>query len=161
MNSEERFWHEYLDRFHYTDRTDDGYGPDSPRVGDKGSAVTYSVTESMKNIPFTIEIEPTTGLPALHANTGEWMGLFDFAVSPWRELYLHERAHGTAVIHGNGVDECADLTPPYEGVETVMWKHGRLYTADGGQPVGGDDAIDLMDALIRLGYETIERKNRV
>ena len=28
--------HQLLDRFHYDDRHDDGYGPDSPRVGDKG-----------------------------------------------------------------------------------------------------------------------------
>jgi len=28
--------HRLLDRFHYDDRQDDGYGPDSPRVGDKG-----------------------------------------------------------------------------------------------------------------------------
>ncbi|WP_368088602.1 hypothetical protein [Bifidobacterium bifidum] len=28
--------HRLLDRFHYDDLQDDGYGPDSPRVGDKG-----------------------------------------------------------------------------------------------------------------------------
>lgn len=34
---DERFEHRLLDRFHYDDRQDgDGYGPDSPRVGDKG-----------------------------------------------------------------------------------------------------------------------------
>lgn len=47
---DERFEHRLLDRFHYDDRQDgDGYGPDSPRVGDKGCCLLLNCFVFLSN----------------------------------------------------------------------------------------------------------------
>ncbi|MBT1164643.1 hypothetical protein [Bifidobacterium felsineum] len=157
--NDETFQHMILDRFHYNDRTDDGYGPDSPRVGDRGDVVRSPYTR----IPFTIGIEPRTGLPALHIPktpwTGEehWRSLLNEALDPHAELILHERAHGTARITTYEGDEYPTITlsPPYEGCETVIWEHGRLRDPETYMPVDDDDSWTVEEALIRLGYEPV------
>ena len=51
---DERFEHRLLDRFHYDDRQDgDGYGPDSPRVGDKGWIIWQTAFNELDR-PFEI-----------------------------------------------------------------------------------------------------------
>lgn len=48
---DERFEHRLLDRFHYDDRQDgDGYGPDSPRVGDKGWIIWQTAFNELDRI---------------------------------------------------------------------------------------------------------------
>lgn len=63
---DERFEHRLLDRFHYDDRQDgDGYGPDSPRVGDKGWIIWQTAFNELDR-PFEIvrdEGRGRTGLP--------------------------------------------------------------------------------------------------
>lgn len=64
---DERFEHRLLDRFHYDDRQDDGYGPDSPRVGDKGWVIWQTAFDEVDR-PFEIvrdEGRDRTGLPLL------------------------------------------------------------------------------------------------
>lgn len=150
----ERFDHEYLSRFAYNDRTDDGYGPDHPRIGDKGM-----LCHNVQAEPFTVEHEPRTGLPALHLVSGKWAGLLDVTLDPGAELILHERKPGKAEIHETDGRRFADLTPPYEGVDLVVWEHMRVYDADSMTPVGGDGLVfDFGDALMQLGYQPVGSK---
>lgn len=65
---DEHFEHQLLDHFTYDTRTDDGYGPDHPRVG-------YRCARSFPNVGqrvfFRIEREPNTGLQSVIDAIGE------------------------------------------------------------------------------------------
>ncbi|PWG65645.1 hypothetical protein [Bifidobacterium callitrichidarum] len=150
MNAEdERFQHAYLNHFHYADRTDDGWGPDSPRVGDQGA-----LCHGLDAEEFTVSVEPRTGLPSLHVGS-RWIGLFETAIDPHMEVILHQRGPGRAETYTIGAFRFADLTPPYEGVGCVVWQNGRLHDADSMRPLV-EESLDLEDALITLGYEAFE-----
>ena len=135
--------HRLLDRFHYDDRQDDGYGPDSPRVGDKGWITWEHPTgEEGASRPFEIVRDDTehvrpegTGLPVLMVGMmddgrrecvirdGEdvsYMSLLEADLDGGASLTLMERAYGHARWHG-------DI--PLEGCPI------DLYAPDG-KPVG-------------------------
>lgn len=110
---DERFEHRLLDRFHYDDRQDgDGYGPDSPRVGDKGWIIWQTAFTEVDQ-PFEIvrdEGRDRTGLPLLlvgvednygddwhirENDDSQYMSLLEAGLDG-ASLTLMERAHGTA-----------------------------------------------------------------
>ena len=127
---DERFEHRLLDRFHYDDRQDgDGYGPDSPRVGDKGW-ITWENAFTEVSRPFEIvrdEGQYRTGLPVLlvgmEDNYGrdwhireddgsEYMSLLE-ADLEGADLTLMERGYGIACwLSGQGESKPIDLVAP-------------------------------------------------
>lgn len=149
----ERFQHSYLNHFQYADRTDDGWGPDSPRLGDRGALCHGLATEE-----FVVETEPHTGLPALHVDT-HWVGLFETAIDPHTEMILHDRKPGLAETYMDGSFRFADLKPEYEGICCVVWQNGHLSDANTMRPIGSLNALDMEDALVELGYQPIVQKN--
>lgn len=117
--------HQLLDRFQYDDRHDEGwYGPDSPRVGDKGWITWEHPTgEEGASRPFEIVRDDTehvrpegTGLPVLMVGMmddgrrecvirdGEdvsYMSLLEADLDGGASLTLMERAYGHARWRGN------------------------------------------------------------
>lgn len=110
---DERFEHRLLDRFHYDDRQDgDGYGPDSPRVGDKGWIIWQTAFNELDR-PFEIvrdEGRGRTGLPLLlvgmednygddwhirENDDSQYMSLLEAGLDG-ASLTLMERKHGIA-----------------------------------------------------------------
>lgn len=163
---DERMEHMILDRFTYADRSDDGYGPEHPRVGDTGwlnrPAGRWVAGTSF---PFEVARDPRTGLPALRvfydnqsdprrvmpnmdAKT-DWESLlctvFDDA-----ELILVRRGHGEATRLDDGL---ITLQPPYEGTRLLREDGGMLLDADTDHVVETIGQEDVYGTLIRLGYE--------
>ncbi len=177
---DERFEHRLLDRFHYDDRQDDGYGPDSPRVGDKGWIVWQSAFDEVDR-PFEIvRDDPTitgTGLPLLlvgmednygddwhiHENDdSQYMSLLEAGLDG-ASLTLTERAHGIARWRSErGESKTIELTAPdgkpagtvyaYQ-TESGEW---RIYDKYGGRPLGGESGETITDALRHIGYQLKE-----
>lgn len=69
---DEHFEHQLLDHFTYDTRTDDGYGPDHPRVGDRCARSFPNVGQ---RVFFRIEREPNTGLPYCVFDDRSWNSL--------------------------------------------------------------------------------------
>lgn len=61
---DERFEHQLLDRFEYTARKDDGYGPNHPRVGDVGVLRMHDAPDAPYQA-FEVVRDRVTGLPIL------------------------------------------------------------------------------------------------
>lgn len=152
---EERFQHQYLDHFRYTPSTglDAAYGPKSPRLGDEG----LLIPSDRKPRPFTVEVEPKTGLPALRVSedTGvRWRSLMDVALESGTQMLLQEReTYGARGYVCHGV-QYAFLKPPYENEDTVFFKNGILFADFSGRRlvIGAES---MADALRWLGYVLI------
>mgnify|MGYP007129176162 CR=1 FL=1 len=127
---DERFEHRLLDRFHYDDRQDgDGYGPDSPRVGDKGWIIWQTAFNELDR-PFEIvrdEGRGRTGLPLLlvgmednygddwhirENDDSQYMSLLEAGLDG-ASLTLMERKHGIARWRSErGESKPIELTAP-------------------------------------------------
>lgn len=109
----EQLEHQLLDRFQYDDRHDEGwYGPDSPRVGDKGWVIWQTAFDEVDR-PFEIvrdEGRDRTGLPLLlvgmednygddwhirENDDSQYMSLLEVGLDG-ASLTLMERKHGIA-----------------------------------------------------------------
>lgn len=178
--------HRLLDRFHYDDRQDDGYGPDSPRVGDKGWITwEYPTGDEGVSRPFEIVRDDEhvrsegTGLPVLMVGMmddgrrecairdGEdviYMSLLEADLDGGASLTLMERAYGHARWHGDihlegcPIDLYAPDGKPVGAVGTRQTEPGewRIYDMYDGRPLDGALGETITDALRRFGYELEE-----
>lgn len=157
--------HALLDRFRYADRTDDGYGPDRPRLGDTGWFIRPAgLFFEEINLPFEIAREPKTGLPALKLGTdprpmpdrvrpqvigpSDWESLLGASLDGV-DLVLTGRPPRHAVTTDTGLIE---LDPPYEGSSLLRVDGMLLLDAYTGRVVGQVAFGDVVGALSDLGY---------
>ena len=148
---DERFEHRLLDRFHYDDRQDgDGYGPDSPRVGDKGWIIWQTAFNELDR-PFEIvrdEGRGRTGLPLL------LVGMEDNYGDDWHirenddSQYMSLLEAGLAAPDGKP----AGTVYAYQS-EPDEW---RIYDKYGGRSLGGEPGETIKDALRHIGYQLEE-----
>ena len=154
---DERFEHRLLDRFHYDDRQDgDGYGPDSPRVGDKGWIIWQTAFNELDR-PFEIvrdEGRGRTGLPLLLVGMEDNYGA---------SLTLMERAHGTARWRSErGESKPIELTAPDGKPAGTVYAYQsepdewRIYDKYGGRSLSGEPGETIKDALRHIGYQLEE-----
>ena len=145
--------HRLLDRFHYDDRQDDGYGPDSPRVGDKGWITWEHPTgEEGASRPFEIVRDDEhvrsegTGLPVL------MVGMMD---DGRRECAIRD---GDIQLEGCPIDLYAPDGKPVGAVGARQTEPGewRIYDMYDGRPLDGALGETITDALRRFGYELEE-----
>lgn len=179
--------HQLLDRFQYDDRHDEGwYGPDSPRVGDKGWITWEHPTgEEGVSCPFEIVRDDEhvrsegTGLPVLMVGMmddgrrecairdGEdvsYMSLLEADLDGGASLTLMERAYGHARWHGDihlegcPIDLYAPDGKPVGAVGARQTEPGewRIYDMYDGRPLDGALGETITDALRRFGYELEE-----
>lgn len=177
---DERFEHRLLDRFHYDDRQDgDGYGPDSPRVGDKGWIIWQTAFNELDR-PFEIvrdEGQYRTGLPVLlvgmEDNYGrdwhireddgsEYMSLLE-ADLEGADLTLMERGYGIACwLSGQGESKPIDLVAPDGKPAGAVYAYQadpgewRIHDLRDGKPLDGEPGETITDALRRIGYRLEE-----
>lgn len=176
---DEKLEHQLLDRFHYDDRQDDGYGPDSPRVGDKGW-ITWENAFTEVSRPFEIvrdEGRYRTGLPLLlvgmeddHGDDwhireddgSEYMSLLEAGLDG-ASLTLMERAHGIARWRSErGESKPIELTAPDGKPAGTVYAYQadpdewRIYDMYDGKPLDGEPGETITDALRRIGYRLEE-----
>lgn len=159
---DERFEHRLLDRFHYDDRQDgDGYGPDSPRVGDKGWIIWQTAFNELDR-PFEIvrdEGRGRTGLPLLlvgmednygddwhirENDDSQYMSLLEAGLDG-ASLTLMERKHGIARWRSErGESKPIELTAPDGKPTDTVYAYQsepdewRIYDKYGGRSLGGE-----------------------
>ena len=178
--------HRLLDRFHYDDRQDDGYGPDSPRVGDKGWITwEYPTGDEGVSRPFEIVRDDEhvrsegTGLPVLMVGMmddgrrecairdGEdviYMSLLEADLDGGASLTLMERAYGHARWHGDihlegcPIDLYAPDGKPVGAVGARQTETRRMADIRHVRWQTADGALGetITDALRRFGYELEE-----
>lgn len=177
---DERFEHRLLDRFHYDDRQDgDGYGPDSPRVGDKGWIIWQPAFNELDR-PFEIvrdEGRGRTGLPLLlvgmednygddwhirENDDSQYMSLLEAGLDG-ASLTLMERKHGIARWRSErGESKPIELTAPDGKPTDTVYAYQsepdewRIYDKYGGRSLGGEPGETITDALRHIGYQLEE-----
>ena len=130
---DERFEHRLLDRFHYDDRQDgDGYGPDSPRVGDKGWIIWQTAFNELDR-PFEIVRDEGRGRTGL---------------ARWRS----ERGESKPIELTAPDGKPTDTVYAYQS-EPDEW---RIYDKYGGRSLGGEPGETITDALRHIGYQLEE-----
>ena len=177
---DERFEHRLLDRFHYDDRQDgDGYGPDSPRVGDKGWIIWQTAFNELDR-PFEIvrdEGRGRTGLPLLlvgmednygddwhirENDDSQYMSLLEAGLDG-ASLTLMERKHGIARWRSErGESKPIELTAPDGKPTDTVYAYQsepdewRIYDKYSGRSLGGEPGEIITDALRHIGYQLEE-----
>lgn len=169
--------HQLLDRFHYDDRQDDGYGPDSPRVGDKGWVIWQTAFNEVDRPFEIIRDNPAitgTGLPLLligmeddHGDDwrirddddSQYMSLLEAGLDG-ASLTLMDRAHGIARWRSErGESKPIELTAPDGKLAGTVYAYQsepdewRIYDMYDGKPLDGEPGETITDALRMLGYE--------
>lgn len=173
----EKIEHQLLDRFHYGDRQDDGYGPDSPRVSDKGWIVWQTAFNELDRPFEIIRDDPAitgTGLPMLligmeddygddwhirENDDSQYMSLLEAGLDG-ASLTLMERKHGTARWRSErGESKPIELTAPDGKPAGTVYAYQsepdewRIYDMYDGKPLDGEPGETITDALRMLGYE--------
>lgn len=137
-----------LDHYSYDGRTDDGYGPDHPRVGDHGTLLRMA--DGLPATGFDIIREPRTSLPMLMTDDGGPIPLMDVMLHGWR-ITLTRRAPGRAVRDPD-YDDLYELDPPFEGTTLLEYEDDMdlvdLYT----RRIIVQMPITLEDGLREIGY---------
>lgn len=171
--------HQLLDRFHYDDRHDDGYGPDSPRVGDKGWVIWQTAFIEVDR-PFEIvrdEGRDRTGLPLLlvgmeddhgddwhirENDDSQYMSLLEAGLDG-ASLTLMDRAHGIARWRSErGESKPIKLTAPDGKPAGTVYAYQtepgewRIYDMYDGKPLDGEPGENITDALRHIGYRLEE-----
>lgn len=178
---DERFEHRLLDRFHYDDRQDgDGYGPDSPRVGDKGWIIWQTAFNEVDRPFEIIRDDPAitgTGLPMLligmeddHGDDwrirddddSQYMSLLEAGLDG-ASLTLMERKHGIARWRSErGESKPIELTAPDGKPAGTVYAYQsepdewRIYDMYDGKPLDGEPGETITDALRHIGYQLEE-----
>lgn len=176
----EKLEHQLLDRFHYGDRQDDGYGPDSPRVGDKGWVIWQTAFDEVDR-PFEIVRDKgrgRTGLPLLligmeddygddwHIREDDDTNLMSLLEADLEgaDLDLMERTHGKARWQsGQGESKPIDLYSPDGSRKGTVYAYQtepgewRIHDSYDGKPLDGEPGDTITDVLRLLGYELEER----
>lgn len=172
--------HQLLDRFHYDDRHDDGYGPDSPRVGDKGWVIWQTAFNEVDRPFEIIRDDPAitgTGLPMLligmeddHGDDwrirddddSQYMSLLEAGLDG-ASLTLMERKHGIARWRSErGESKPIELTAPDGKPTGTVYAYQsepgewRIYDKYGGRPLEGEPGEIITDALRHIGYQLEE-----
>lgn len=153
---------QFLDHFTYAAREDDGYGPDHPRLGDKGQLARLSGLGSVLDVKDFEVAYDRFGLPGMRTSqtiggrecTG-MLGMQDVFADERLHVTLTERKPGIArqipLEAGMSVDcptEMYELDPPYGDVKRVRYEvvnddyenglqECGLFDADNGEPLCG------------------------